>query len=97
MRNNKEVAKWYLKAAEQGVKQAQYRLGLMYDRGRGVTQDYVRAHAWFNLAASHDYKLARDREAARGRRDEVATRMTPEQIAEAQSLAREWAAKYIKE
>ena len=25
----------------------------MYDHGHGVPQDYVQAHMWYNLAASH--------------------------------------------
>jgi TPR repeat protein len=25
----------------------------MYDQGQGVPQDYVEAHKWINLAASH--------------------------------------------
>ncbi len=40
------------KAAEQGNAYAQTNLGVMYHNGQGVTQDYVQAHMWFNLAAS---------------------------------------------
>ena len=32
-----------LQAAEQGNAQAQFNLGLMYDSGRGVRQDYTKA------------------------------------------------------
>ncbi len=61
----------------------------MYSMGRGVPQDYVQAHKWFNLAAAtHTEKEARDR--AVKARDRVAARMTPAQIAEAQKRAREW-------
>jgi TPR repeat protein len=63
---------------------AQFILGLMYARGQGVPQDYVRAHMWFNLAAAQDYQLAA------GQRNSIARRMTRAQIAEAQKLAREW-------
>ena len=52
--------------------------------GRGVPEDYVLAHMWFNLAAAQSEELA-----VSGR-DIVARRMTPAQIAEAQRLAREW-------
>jgi TPR repeat protein len=38
--------------AAQGNAYAQTNLGLMYNNGHGVAQDYVRAHTWFNLAAS---------------------------------------------
>jgi len=37
--------------AEQGNVDAQYRLGIMYRRGEGVTQDYRVAIKWFKLAA----------------------------------------------
>ena len=36
----------------QGNASAQFNLGLMYDQWRGVPQDYVRAHMWFNLSAA---------------------------------------------
>jgi len=32
--------------AEQGDANAQFNLGVMYDEGLGVIQDYVRAHMW---------------------------------------------------
>jgi TPR repeat protein len=75
---------WYTKAAAQGYATAQYNLGVMYYDGQGVPQDYVQAHKWLNLAAS------KGQENAMKARDRLATRMTPDQIAEAQRLAREW-------
>ncbi len=80
-----EAAKWYRMAADQGDERAQASLGLMYLNGDGVPQDYVLAHMWSNLAASQED------EGAISLRELVAGRMTPEQIAEAQKLAREWA------
>jgi hypothetical protein len=56
----------------------------MYDNGNGVPQDYVQAHMWFNLAG-----VQGDEDATK-KRDIVAAKMTPDQIAEAQRLAREW-------
>jgi TPR repeat protein len=70
--------------AEQGDASAQYNLGVFYDNGLGVPQDYVSAYMWLNLSA------AQGREGAATFRDLVARRMTPAQIAEAQKLAREW-------
>ncbi len=70
--------------AEQGDAQAQYNLGVMYANGQGVPQDYLFAHMWGNLAASHGH------EDAVKLRDKIATKMTPDQLAEAQRLAREW-------
>ena len=41
---------WFRKAADQGDAKAQIYLGTMYSVGRGVPQDYVMAHMWYNLA-----------------------------------------------
>jgi uncharacterized protein len=82
-----EAAKWYrLEAAhtEASSLTSTVRdvLGKMYEEGRGVPQDYERAHMWFNLAAlSGEYGIVD--------RDRIAQKMTPQQIAEAQKLARE--------
>ena len=70
--------------AEQDDAYAQGNLGVMYDKGWGVPQDYVQAHMWFNLAAAKG-----DADAIKSR-DNVAAKMTPAQISEAQKLAREW-------
>ena len=40
-----------LSLAEQGSASAQYRLGVMYDGGFGVAQDYAEAEKWYRLAA----------------------------------------------
>jgi len=79
-----EAAKWYRLAADQGVAEAQYNLATKYYRGRGIPQDYVLAHMWANLASSQGD------EGAVKKRDALAAVMTPQQIAEAQRLAREW-------
>ena len=60
--------------------------------GKGVPQDYVATHMWFNLAASRAEDAA-IRDMAAKERDLVASMMTPAQIAEAQRMAREWAPK----
>jgi hypothetical protein len=79
-----EAVNWYRKAAAQGYSDAQFNLGIMYQNGLGIPQDYVQAHMWFNLAA-----MTGDQGAAENR-NIVAGLMTPAQIAEAQKLAREW-------
>ena len=38
-------------AAEQGDAEAQFNLGLMYEQGQGITQDYAEALRWYRLAA----------------------------------------------
>jgi TPR repeat protein len=71
-------------AADRGVANSQYFLGVDYYDGRGVPQDYTFAHMWLNLAAAQGMAFAASKRA------EVEAKMSPAQIAEAQRLAREW-------
>jgi TPR repeat protein len=76
--------------ADGGNADAQLGLGTLYiNGGGGVPQDYAQAHMWFNLSASRATE-AEDRDSAAKNRDELAAKMTPDQIAEAQRMAREW-------
>jgi|GEM_PF-5982493 len=59
-------------------------LVVMYSRGQGVTQEFVQAHTWLSLALRNGFEGARESLAR------VEKKMTPEQILEAQKLAREW-------
>ena len=86
--NDAEAVKWLRLAAEQGVARAQYTLGLNYALGQGVPQDYVEAHKWVNLAAAQSQGDEQTQYAKN--RDLISEQMTPQQIAEAQRLAREW-------
>jgi uncharacterized protein len=71
-------------AALTGAPDALFELGMLYATGLEVEPDLVVAHKWFNLAAS------RGNHSARVYRSELALEMAPEQIAEAQKLARDW-------
>jgi hypothetical protein len=89
--DNAEAARWFHRAADLGEARAQYSLGLLYAEGAAGMPDNVSAHMWFNLAAAHfPASGTGDRDAAVNYRDLVAKKMTPDQIAEAQKLAREW-------
>jgi uncharacterized protein len=46
---------WYRKAADQGLVDSQFLLGVMYLAGRGVPQDYVAAKSWFLKAADQGH------------------------------------------
>ena len=61
-----------------------YRVGLVYAEGIGVEADIVSAHKWFNLAVARGFTNAKDA------RQEMADKMTIEEISEAQKAAREW-------
>ena len=50
----------------------------------GVPQNYVEAYVWLSLAAASGLGFAQ------ASIDELAGWMTPEQISEAEKLAREW-------
>jgi TPR repeat protein len=79
-----EAARWYRKAAEQGDVEGEDQLGIMYEFGRGVPQDYIQAYKWLDLAAAPGGSIPTDH------RNALAAKMTSDQIAEAQRLAREW-------
>ena len=83
-----EAAAWCVRAANQGNPQAQYMLGLMYNKGQGVPEDFVLAHKWLYLAASR--ASGPKREFSYRIRDSVAKKMSPAQIAIAQTLAIQW-------
>jgi hypothetical protein len=78
------------KAVVQGNGQAQYVLGFMYAKGRGVMEDNVTAYAWFNIAAANGD--------ANGKiwKPEIAKAMTAAQIAKAEALAKEMVKKNPK-
>jgi uncharacterized protein len=81
-----EAFKWYVSAADQGDANAQFHLGNMYENGLGVPKDLVLAHMHYSLAAAlqDGYKYPVKR------RNDLEQRMSPAQIAEAQTLVRAW-------
>ena len=86
--NDAKAVKWYRKAAEQGYIYAQFNLGVMYANGQGVQRDYVVAHMWFILAATSGHEEAR--RLLSGQEEDL----TPDQVAEAHRMAREWMEKH---
>ncbi len=75
--------------ADDGIAHAQLSLGIAYALGRGVPYDLVQGYKWLSLAASA-YTTGADRSRAIEARDLVATKMTSQEITEAQRLARDW-------
>ncbi|NNE64363.1 MAG: hypothetical protein HKN34_09790 [Gammaproteobacteria bacterium] len=62
----------------------------MYLKGLGVLQDFCRAHLWLNMASSRGHKKARMQ------LEKLTNRMSAQQVADAQKLARAWAAQNRK-
>lgn len=87
-----EAVRWYRKAAEHGHAAAQYSIGVNYDHGIGVERDRVQALRWLSLAVAHldPVQDSMMRDVAVETRRRVAAAMTPDQVAEAERLAREW-------
>ncbi len=76
-----EAVKWYRLAAAQGERSAQYNLGGLYSVGQGVPVDYVRAYMWLDLNVGSGNKSSIEE------RDELAKRMSPEQLSQAKKMA----------
>ena len=92
-KNDQIAVYWYKRAANKGVADAQKFLGMSYAIGKGLPEDYVLAYMWLNLAASQSDLPGQkdDKEpSASDIRTDLERDMTPDQIAEAQKLAREW-------
>ena len=83
-KNEVEGVNWKRKAAAQGLADAQYGVGSAYFNGQGVARNYVQAYMWMSLA------LAQGNATAGKYMPVVEQKLTPEQIAEAQELAREF-------
>ena len=85
-RQYEEALTTCLQAAEKGDVPTQFRMGLIYHMGWGVTQDYVQAYKWFNIASANGLVAG----LGQNNRDQLAEEMSPSEVAEAQRLAREW-------
>src|SRR6266403_2267567 len=83
-KDDAEGVKWFRKAAEQNLADAQYNLGVCYDSGEGVAKDEVEAYKWWLLAAGQGNDDAKYNTTI------VENKMSREQIAEGQRLARDF-------
>ena len=85
-RDYSEAFYWCHRAAEKGHAAAMFAVGQFYfdGLGNGFIRDHVRAYIWFTLAD------AQGDEDAQSMLETLEEDMTPQQIAEAQRLARKW-------
>lgn len=78
----------FKQAAEAGDPRAYGKVGASYLYGMGTEQDFVQAFAWFRLAAEEGEKEA-------GRfLNAAASRLSPEQLEEAEAMANTLIARY---
>ena len=87
---NKAV-KWFADAANLGIKDSQFNLGILYGQGMGVPQDLSQSYKWFALAAKTG-----DSDAA-NKRDEVANAMDPDDLAAARKEVAGWKVQKLNE
>ena len=57
-KNYTEAVKFFIQAAEQGNADAQFNLGVCYEKGYGVPQDYNKAVEWYRKAAEQGHAIA---------------------------------------
>ena len=83
------AAESFRRAAEHGVRDSQYNLAVLYARGLGTGQDLVQSYLWFSAAAAQG-----DEEAGR-KRDEVAAKLSPADLARGKGLVAAFKAKAV--
>jgi TPR repeat protein len=85
------AAKWFAKAAEHGLRDSQYNLGILYEHGLGVAKNPAEAYKWFAIAADGgDAKAAR-------RRDGTARALTEAERGAADRALASWAMSPVDE
>ena len=84
-----EAARWYRRAADGDDIRAQYLLAQLYFDGRGVDRDFSSAYVWYSIAAGQA-PLADNRLGLLELRNIAAARMTPAQLAEANTRVAAW-------
>lgn len=93
--NFKQAGNLYLQAMKNGNADAMVNRGLLYAKGLGVTNDNVQAYMHFLLAAAY----AQDQETrdiSVKLRDEIAAKLSKQQLARGQAMADKFAQKEIK-
>lgn len=63
------------------MRDSQYNLAVLYARGLGLAQDLIQSYAWFSAAAAQG-----DEEAGK-KRDDVAAKLSPKDLASAKAVA----------
>jgi two-component system nitrate/nitrite response regulator NarL len=81
------ILDFYRQGAKQGHPLAQLGLGNLHQNGHANPSDPVSAYVWYELARATSDKVS---DTSREARDRLATRMTPEQLTEAQRLIEGW-------
>lgn len=57
--NIQQAAGWFEKAAQRGVVDSQYNLGVLYESGQGLPKNLTEAYVWYSIAAGQGDQFAR--------------------------------------
>jgi localization factor PodJL len=82
---------WFRKAAEHGLRDSQYNLGVLYARGLGGPQNLAESYRWFALAANQG-----DTDAAK-KRDDIAARLDQQTLVATKLAVQTWAAQPVNQ
>lgn len=85
--NLAEAYKWYKKAADQGIADAYFALGQIYQRGVVVPKDAIQAYVSFDVAATLGHAVSGDW------RGMMSNALNQDELAKAQKMAAELLAK----
>jgi uncharacterized protein len=85
-----EAVKWFQKAAQQGDARSQYYVGIIYSTGKGIAKDLPMADMWLTLSAANPKSSYRDSLYTKEEISKIEKKMTPEQIAQAKELVKNW-------
>ena len=80
------AVQWFTEAANRGLADSQYNLGILYESGRGVPASLVEAYKWYALAARSG-----DKDAIR-RRDALREKLEPTSVNAVDTLIIKWRA-----
>ncbi len=86
-----KAVNYFRQAADQGDEEAQYLLAVCYNLGFGVPQNYIQAYVWCNWASAKGAKNIIQY------RNDILTKMTPQQIDEAQRRSEEIPRKFTNQ
>lgn len=91
--DSEEAARWYRLAAEQGSREAQHRLAIMYFEGNGVPQNKVVSLMFYLLLAETSGTVGMNSH-WQSELDQTRSVMSDDEIAKAIHLARDWVCKH---
>ncbi len=73
------AASWFEKAAERGVVDSQFNLGVLFESGQGVPRNVIDAYVWYSIASNQGDQFAKERQTI------LKGQISAEEIAQAES------------